>query len=419
MKHVRRGMAATASLVLTAALLALGTQPATAAPAAPPHGHGTCTAVPSGKEAPKGAAWACYEVTSGPPAPALARALAPAPRDGDPDPDPNSPGSLCDKQPNSTRLAYCVTRGLRWTYLDADQKTEIGRAEGELGIYSKLQGVPQANWKESVVVTLHSKSDTIPAVELDLLPICTGQCSVTSGPLVAKLEKVDASVGGSITYSSSVGPDAEALVQPQYHAAMRLLVPGTPLPSVNTDWVGPQIRCDGKTGEWTGCVIPEHMANVTIRRSLYRAAAVTYEWAQNNLTTLSMGTKNKPLHYKKMTEEEKKRSRDLTCNLAPDRFVKDPSVPDDSCDEFPFAATQEGGKAGTRCVDILPQEVGGVWDVSNVKVLRNDNVKTNAPCVRGHVTNQDNIDAGSKEFGAAVRSDRILDGEAFQVIIAP
>ncbi|CAM5315786.1 hypothetical protein SXANM310S_03897 [Streptomyces xanthochromogenes] len=94
-------------------------------------------------------------------------------------------------------------------------------------------------------------------------------------------------------------------------------------------------------------------------------------------------------------------------------------MPDDSCDEFPFAATQEGGKAGTLCVDILPQQVGDVWDVSNVKVLRNGNVKANAPCVRGHVTNKDNVDAGSKEFGAAVRSDRILDGEAFQVIIAP
>ncbi|WP_438289800.1 NucA/NucB deoxyribonuclease domain-containing protein [Streptomyces sp. HUAS TT7] len=422
-EHVRRLLAAIASLALTAALLALGTSSAAAArttarPA--PQGHGTCTAVPSGNGAPKGAAWACYEAKPGAsaPAPATARALAPAPRDDQPDPE--SPEALCGKQPpdNSTRLVYCIEKELRWIYYGPDQKEVIGIAEGRLYIYSKLKAVPHSNWKESVIVALDSKSDNIPAVELDLQAICTGQCSA-SAPLVATLSKKDEHVAGTIDYNSPVGPGAEALVQPQYHAEMRLLVPGTPLPSKNTDWVGPQIRCDGKTGDWTGCVIPEHMANVTIRRSLYRAAAITYEWAQNNLTTLSMGTKNKPLHYKKMTEEEKNRSRDLTCNRAPDRFVKDPSVPDDSCDEFPFAATQEGGKAGTQCVDILPQQVGGVWDVSNVKVLRNGNVKTNAPCVRGHVTNKDNVDAGSKEFGAAVRSDRILDGEAFQVIIAP
>ncbi|MEV5952065.1 hypothetical protein [Streptomyces sp. NPDC051993] len=411
-------MTAIASLALTAALLALGTQPATAAAMIPPQGHGTCKPVPSGKGAPKDAAWACYEVSSGRPAPA--HALTPAPRDGDP--DPNSPESLCDKQPpaNSTRLAYCVTRGLRWTYLGPDQKTVIGRAEGELGIYSKLKSVPQANWKESVVATLHSKTPNIPAVEMDLLPICTGQCSVTSAPLVAKLEKVDASVGGSINYSSSVGPGAEALVQPQYHAAMRLLVPGTPLPSVNTDWTGPQIRCDNKVGRWPGCVIPEHMANVTIRKSLYRAAAVSYEWAQKNLTTFSMGTEYKPLHYMKTTEEEIDRRRNITCNLGPDKFVRDNSlVPDDSCDEFPFAASREGGNMGTLCVDILPQQVGGVWDVKDVKVLRNGANAANAPCVRSHVTNKDNVAAGRDEFGAAVTSDRIIDNEPFQVIIAP
>ncbi|WP_167161023.1 hypothetical protein [Streptomyces sp. MBT27] len=422
-EHVGRLLATIASLALTAALLALGTSSAAAArttarPA--PQGHGTCTAVPSGSEAPKGAAWACYEAKPGAsaPAPATAHALAPAPLD-DP-PDPESPEALCGKEPpeNSTRLVYCIERELRWTYYGPDQKEEIGSAKGRLYIYSKLKAVPHSNWKESVIVTLDSKTDNIPAVELALQTICTGQCSA-SAPLVAKLSKVDEHVGGTIDYNSPVGPDAEALVQIQYHVVMNLQVPGEVLPPKNTDWVGPQIRCDGKTGEWTGCVIPEHMANVTVRRSLYRAAAITYEWAQKNLTTLSMGTKSKPLHYKKMTEEEKNRSRDLTCNRAPDKFVKDPSVPDDSCDEFPFAATQEGGKAGTMCVDILPQQVGDVWDVSNVKVLRNGNVKANAPCVRGHVTNKDNVDAGSKEFGAAVRSDRILDGEPFQVIIAP
>ncbi|WP_425506468.1 NucA/NucB deoxyribonuclease domain-containing protein [Streptomyces rectiverticillatus] len=33
-------------------------------------------------------------------------------------------------------------------------------------------------------------------------------------------------------------------------------------------------------------------------------------------------------------------------------------MPDDSCDEFPFAQSKEGGNIGALCVDILPQEVG-------------------------------------------------------------
>ncbi|GHG63705.1 NucA/NucB deoxyribonuclease domain-containing protein [Streptomyces griseocarneus] len=418
MKRVRQLLAAIASLALTAALLALGTSQAAAAPATArpaPHGQGTCKPVPPGKGAPKDAAWACYKISSRSPAPA--RALAPAPRDGD---DPNSPDSLCGKQPpdNSTRLAYCMTKGLRWTYLSSDQKTVIGGAEGDLAIYSRLKDTPKANWTESAVAILRSKTDNIPAVEVALLPTCIGQCAVTSGPVVAKLEKVGGEGGGSITYSSSVSKGTQALVRPQYHLELDILLPSERLPSVNTDWLGPQIRCDDMVGQWPGCVIPEHMANVTIRKSLYRAAAVTYEWAQKNLTTFSMGTEAKPLHRKEATEKEIERRRDITCNLGPDKFVRDNSlVPDDSCDEFPFAASQEGGNAGSLCVDILPQQVGGVWDVKNVKVLRNGANAANAPCVRSHVTRADNVAAGRDEFGAAVRSDRIIDNEPFQVII--
>ncbi|MFF2922651.1 hypothetical protein ACFVTP_09635 [Streptomyces celluloflavus] len=252
-------------------------------------------------------------------------------------------------------------------------------------------------------------------MELALLPTCIGQCTVTSGPVVAKLKKVGDEGGGSSTYSSSVGQGAQALVRPQYHLVLDILIPSVPLPPLNTDWLGPQIRCDDMVGQWSGCVIPEHMANVTIRKSLYRAAAITYEWAQKNLTTFSMGTEYKPLHRKEFTEKEIDRRRGITCNLGPDKFVTDNSlVPDDSCDEFPFAASREGGNMGSLCVDILPQQVGGVWDVKNVKVLRN---AANAPCARSHITRGDNVAAGRDEFGAAVRSDRIIDDEPFQVII--
>ncbi|MGV4926392.1 hypothetical protein K2224_15365 [Streptomyces sp. BHT-5-2] len=413
MKRVRRLLAAIASLALTAALLALGTSQAAAAPATgrtAPHGHGTCTPVPLGSGAPKGAAWPCSEVTSVPPA--SARALGPAPRDnGSDSDDPDSPDSLCDKQPNSTRLAYCITRPLRWTYYGPDNSV-IGTAEGYLAIYSRLKSVTNANWREHVIVTLDKKSEKIPAVQMNLQSTCIGQCTA-SAPLIGTLTNPGDHLGGSIDYSSSVGQDSEALSRIHYHVELNILAPGVPLPTENNDWDGIQIRCDAKVSSSPGCIIPEHLANVTVRESLYHAAAVTYEWAQKNLQKFgsnNFGTAEHPLHRGSGGKKEADRKRGITCRSFPDH----PSVPDDSCDEFPFAMSNEGGNPPSACVDILPQKVGGVWSVT---VLHGD--EATARCVRSHVTRVDNEGVGQRELSAAVNSDRILEGEAFQVIIKP
>ncbi|MGW2542566.1 hypothetical protein ACWC5I_17235 [Kitasatospora sp. NPDC001574] len=74
----------------------------------------------------------------------------------------------------------------------------------------------------------------------------------------------------------------------------------------------------------------------------------------------------------------------------------------------------QGGNEGELCIDITPREVGGVWDVANVTVDRG--TPPNAPCIRAHVDEEDNSAAAS-EFGRAVTSDRIMQGEAFEVII--
>jgi hypothetical protein len=158
------------------------------------------------------------------------------------------------------------------------------------------------------------------------------------------------------------------------------------------------------------------MANVTFHKSQYRAAAVTYEWAQKSLKSAVTGTKVNPLHRDPNSDESwTKTKRRRTCKNLPYPFPADPLlVPEDSCDEFPFARSFEGGKPNNLCVDILPKEVGGVWDVANVRVMRGD--PDTAACVRSHVTERDNEDAGN-ELAQATRSARILGGEAYFVIV--
>ncbi|TVL90249.1 hypothetical protein [Streptomyces sp. SAJ15] len=177
------------------------------------------------------------------------------------------------------------------------------------------------------------------------------------------------------------------------------------------NWAGPSLRCDGQVGLYPGCIVTGHRAQATISKSLYGAAAVAYEWARNNLTNGRLGTEKKPLTRDADDKMADKR-RYYSCEAPPRPFVGDPSVRDDSCDDFPFAKSREGGTIGSMCTEIIPRNVGGVWSVT---VVRDEPA---APCIRAHVPKDENTGAGG-QLGRDVQSERILDGEAYQVVITP
>ncbi|MFE1561035.1 hypothetical protein ACFW6V_39390 [Streptomyces sp. NPDC058734] len=424
-----------ASLALTATLLALTGSPAVAAPAAnraAPEGHGTCTATaPGSKPQRRGTAWSCLEAgpapawvvsrmtRTAPPAVPTARAAGP----GGSRHDGRTPEELCvDDSPAavvSNRLAYCVRGVARYKRLGADNKVE-GEAIVGILISSGMKETPNAAWQERVhvvAVEMHNMPDGVSiAVSSTCSGICTTQGPAWGGSPVILREEGKGKSDGVLGYSSPVGKGSKAPnIRPSYHLDGRILGGGIPQPPVNVDQAGPSLRCDDQVTRWPGCIVEGHMADVTIRKSLYGAAAVTYEWAQKNLSnpTNNYGTEKNPLHRDAIGDTDKKRT--ITCDYAP-RFVRDNLlVPDDQCDEFPFAMSVEGGKPGSMCVDILPQKVAGAWDVANVRIMRGD--KATAICVRSHVTKEQNEGAGRKEVSGAVTSARILDREPFQVII--
>ncbi|MGI5451196.1 NucA/NucB deoxyribonuclease domain-containing protein [Streptomyces sp. CA-243310] len=338
--------------------------------------------------------------------------------------DGRTPEQLCaDERPDaivSNRLAYCVRGVAEYTRLEGNEVK--GHAVVGVIISSGIKETPKAAWQETVQVDALHIENMPDGVAIGVSSTCSGICT-TEGPAWGGSAVIlrEAGMGrhdGVLGYSSPVGKGGVAPhIQPSYHIDGKILGAGVPLPPKHDDWPGPSLRCDAQDGlRWPGCIVEGHMADVTIRKSLYGAAAVTYEWAQKNLTnpTNDYGTEERPLHRDATGDTEKKRT--VTCDNAP-RFVKDNFlVPEDSCDEYPFASSEEGGKPGSMCVDILPQQVGGVWDVANVKVMRGN--KATAICVRSHVTETQNEKAGS-EVGAATTSARILNREPYQVIIAP
>ncbi|MCX5338488.1 NucA/NucB deoxyribonuclease domain-containing protein [Streptomyces atratus] len=428
MKRLRTLIAAIAALVLTTALMVLSTSPAAAVAvtrAAPP-GHGTCTAIDPGSPLRRqGAAWFCFKAGG----PATARDLAamhrltgahgPATARGaarDPAVDPANPLDLCmenAKEVNTSRSTYCVQHPIGYRILGADG-TVGEHAEGVV-VTSARVGISE--WKEEVRAAITQSTPKMPTMMIGLRSDCTGPCTggAAFGGGQAPLPAVGRELLTSIAYKTTVVKGGEARSQPLYHMTGTILTPGTPV-NTSDNWQGPLLRCDNKVGNGPGCADDRHMANVTFHKSRYRAAAVTYEWAQKTLKSAVTGTKVNPLHRDPNSDEswtDTKRRR--TCKNLPYPFPTDPLlVPGDSCDEFPFARSFEGGKPNDLCVDILPKEVGGVWDVANVRVMRGN--PDTAACVRSHVTLKDNTDAGN-ELSQATTSARILDGEAYFVIV--
>lgn len=416
MRHLGRGLAAMASLALTAALCAAGTSPAAAAAPqtgrAVPQGHGSCTGTAPGSALQRqGAAWTC--VDSGP---AAARAAARATA------GTGNPGAdLCVEDSSdpvvSTRKAYCTRHPILYKLVDA-RGTVIGRATVMVVAAASMASLTGARWSEEVSADVIEMTPNISGVTLTLNSVCSGQC--VAGPPAwggapVTLRSGQHKDGGTLTYTSTVGKGFHSEIRPTYRVDGTVLG-GIPV-TTHTEWPGPVVRCDDEVGNHAGCIVMGHLANVTFSRSLYRGAAVAYEWAQKNLAG-RFGDADHPLsRYVDPFDPEAKNRRATTCDRGPHRFVRGATgVPNDSCDEYPFARSYQGGNDGALCVDITPRQVGGVWDVSGVTVDRGS--PPNAPCVRAHVDNEDNKAAGL-ELGRAVQSDRILDSEWYQVIIVP
>ncbi len=421
MKHVRRGLAAIASLALTAALC---TTPAAAAPPAnrtAPQGHGDCVAVAPGSELQRrGAAWTC--ISSGPADGAPARAAVGTGNPGadlctDEDPDDEDPDDDTSEGVNSTRKAYCTRYAIDYVLRNKEMTAVKGTATVMVFAAASMASLTNARWSEDIIVEVTEMTGEITGVTLSLSSTCSGQC--VAGPPAWGGEHIILRAGGyreggTLTYTSTVGKGFHSFIRPTYHAIANVY---TEIPvKSHVQWTGPEVRCDDEVGH-PGCIVTGHLANVTFSRAKYRGSAVAYEWAQKNLLG-RFGDADNPLSRRDdPLDPGNKKARALTCDLAPDPFPRGATgVPNDSCEEYPFASSHEGGNPGTQCVDITPRQVNGVWDIENVTVDR-DGPRT-APCIRAHVDNADNKAAGL-ELGRAVQSDRILDSEAYQVIIVP
>ncbi|MGW3660635.1 hypothetical protein ACWD6R_35525 [Streptomyces sp. NPDC005151] len=310
-----------------------------------------------------------------------------------------------------TRTGGMCLNGQEVTYtLWNDKGAVLGT--GLMDVKSSMDlSATNVSWNELITVKVIAVTGQVTSLNVSFDVSCTSACSAPSNrPWTgARTLGVGAQASGSVTYNSNVASGASDSFQTKYH--MYVTTTGNIPTQPNVNWDSPvqaKIRCDAELTT-PGCVIPERRA--TLEYSLsdpnHGAAAAAYGFAQANLRGWAPLSRADGLN-------DANRAR--TCgSQSSDPFVLLPQyVPNDSCDEFPFAGSFEGGTDGALCADIVPLFQNGQWMIYEARTDKP--VTFNEPCIRGHVALEANQSAGGK-YGAFVKNQRILDTEKYNVNI--
>ncbi|MGW0737330.1 NucA/NucB deoxyribonuclease domain-containing protein [Streptomyces sp. NPDC002851] len=326
-------------------------------------------------------------------------------------------GEQCQAQPGRwwyTRKQGCGKVTLTYTVIDLRTKRPTGRAvftaEQEFKLSSATGRIRTKN-----SLRLDAATGTAKGLRAAWTTSCTGGACGSSSAWAGKRPiRVRQELRGSTAHTWKAGTAVQS-----FGTKTTVAVVGTGQVLIAPAWFRPsmKIRCDktfnsdrSPDGKSRGCVFPSQAPVLKLRLSHEGHANVA--WSMNNLKGhWGWYGRGKPLH-REASESVRKKNRGKICDST---FKPDPQVPDDSCDEFPFAATKEsGGRVGLRgkdCAEIRPEKKNGKWLIHYV-----NNVTPSSRCTIGHVPNKPNGSVGGS-LSLFHRNQRVLDGEKYWISV--
>nr|WP_221381972.1 hypothetical protein [Actinoplanes polyasparticus] len=265
---------------------------------------------------------------------------------------------------------------------------------------------------QQITATVSNTTGSVSQVAVSLTASCTSACRTTkANPWTGTaLLSRGQSATGTVSHAETLAKNTQDSFRLRYNAFITVpnAIPAQPTAS----WDGTiDIRCDNAVTASPGCVYPTAIPDLQLSAGTYNAAAITYLWAQLYLPD-SWGA-DTPLR-RLASDSAANTNRSRTCEDGTFIHLPDPPIVDDSCDEFPFAKTYEGGTLGSFCADIAPILEDGQWQIYEANP--NKPVTGNEPCVRGHVNLDDNEAAGG-ELGRFTQRVRLLDLDKYTLTI--
>jgi hypothetical protein len=322
------------------------------------------------------------------------------------------------------RTQACWEHILTFTFFNEDEEP-VGTLVSDWVQYIALN-IKSTTWTErDTVILAVYKGETAP-VEVDLMPSCGSPCHATghfSGV-------VEVGLTGTIDYTDGVAKNASNTTSTHY--LLDYDAPGY-IPLTVVAWNSPvEYRCDNQlTGlAGAGCVFPTYTPTFVVSTADYGAAAQLIAWAQVYMNAhWGWYGHGKPLTRQAGTAAANA-NRQVICGrkwTAYPAWTADNNKvrQGDSCDEFPFAATnQSGGKTvanGAACVQlkaVKTNDKGGTPAKIWTRVEPVGSVDRGAACVRGHIPVDLNTALGRDAYRDFIKATRLLNGNPFWVAVS-
>jgi hypothetical protein len=326
--------------------------------------------------------------------------------------------AICSLAPNKfDRTAVCWTFGIKFTFRRG--RVLIGTLKTVL-VQSILLNPRGRAWTEHDTVIAAVPSGTTAPVEVLLTASCDSPCHA-----VAHFSGVvRVGLTGTVDYTDDIAKNHDHQT-PTFYVLDYDAPPY--IPEGVVPWTSPiSYRCDNSLAvkNSTGCAFPQFTPTLVLSRRQYGASAAMIQWAQQNMSAhWGLRGSGKELTRQaddKVAEENRKKICDST--FTPIAGIGAPND-SDSCDEFPFAKTNQSGAAqlgnrtGAACAQLEAVRTSHAgteaeqWN--SIKVLH---ANLNAPCVRGHIPLRLNDGAGGA-YGVLVQSARLINDDAFWLAV--
>jgi hypothetical protein len=402
----------------TAAPLKLPSRPTITPMLVPPVFSDTCTAVRAHLKqyaARHIKTVSCVTATEAPP-PAPART---GPRTVTPD---ATGSSLCSNSDNTwevTRTEECIQNGtINWEVTSTTTGAVLATYQFLLNQDILLAANSDLYVENDSITWAGAQGQTPPSGTVTLTAACGSPCRVISGgtttfPLA--LGQTQSNI--HTTYADSPGTQMPDMFNNSYVFA--LSQPGVALLGP-VKWSPAQpIRCDDNTPGWSvaGCVVPSYTPTLVLPLSVYGTAALNVWLGETYLPGTPGLTAGTPLTRGNPAKTDANRA--VTCNgfkaLPPGNIY---GVTGDSCDEYPFASSQQSGGAlgiaGGNCWEVVSGQDpdDGAWVFTP---LSKYTAKYPQVCLRGHVNSTLNSNVGRQALNPMYTNDRMMIGDPYTV----
>ncbi|HET9117537.1 MAG TPA: hypothetical protein VFN75_05590 [Pseudonocardiaceae bacterium] len=353
-------------------------------------------------------------------------------------PTPARPGASANTSPRTNAVTpqiagSAVCSSTQWTIIRTEQcfqnyvqtKDAIDTSTGD--VLGSLTWVSSKDIVLAVNSTQITERNSISLVDWQGINVgrpvtltesatCSSLCQVTSPPATRFTLSLNQTETYNFTYQDNPGTQAPDTFNITWSEDQS--IPGLVSNPTLVQSAPASIRCDnqfpGNMG--AGCVIPSYAPTLVLPLSVYGGAAMNVWVAENYLPGTPGLSTSTPL-----TRGDPARTtpnRTAICNSFKPFPDPNPFVAVDSCDEYPFASTQQSGAAlgatGSNCLEILPTHNPdtGAWEWFD---LTRYTFTASQVCVRGHVNQTLNSNVGTMALNPMYTANRMLIGDPFTV----